>query len=206
MPSRNTYKLYGEGQYYHVYNRGVNKENIFLDKQDYVYFLSLFKRHLSKEARKDRIGRQYLHLVNSVKLLSYCLMPNHFHLLLLNVEKDGVEKLMRSIATSYSMYFNRRHSHVGHLFQGVFKASSIESESYLQHISRYIHLNPKDYKNYPYSSYKAIVNGWDVEWLDSNALMDTFEGGRSDYADFVADYEGYKAMLDEIKHDLANDI
>ena len=111
---------------------------------------------------------------------------------------------MRSVGTSYVAYYNRKYERIGPLFQGRYKASLIDSDTYLQHISRYIHLNPKDYTTYNYSSYQAIVKNWNVEWLDSDELLSTFEGTRSDYAAFVADYEDYKEMLDEIKHDLAD--
>lgn len=204
MPSKNSIKIHAAEQYYHVYNRGANKQNIFLEDSDYVYFLYLIKRHLGKEPVLDKYERAYRHLYSDVSLLAYCLMPNHFHLLILNKEPQGMEQLLRSVSTGYSMYFNKKYKRSGHVFQGVYKASMIESDKYLQHISRYIHLNPKDYKNYEYSSYRAMVQNWSVEWLDIKELMETFEGDMEDYKKFVADYEDYKEMLDEIKHDLAD--
>lgn len=204
MPSRNIVKLYGDDQYYHVYNRGVNKDDIFRDDSDYAVLLSLLKRHLSNEIAHDKFGREFKHLKNDVALLAYCLMPNHYHLLLLNRNKTGVEQLMRSIGTAYSRYFNKKYGRVGPVFQGNFKASLIYSDSYIQHISRYIHLNPENYKNYRWSSYIAITQRQSVEWLDSNELLQTFNGTIKDYVDFVDDYIDYKDMLDEIKYDLAD--
>lgn len=204
MPSKNIVKIYADEQYYHVYNRGVNKSNIFIDDTDYVVFLSLLKRHLGIKPTFDKFGRPYKHLRDSAALLSYCLMPNHFHLLLLNKKDRGIEQLMRSVSTAYARYFNNKYQRVGPVFQSNFKASLINSDMYLMHISRYIHLNPKDYKIYKYSSYKAITESWSVEWLSTEELMNTFDGTRKDYAEFVADYEDYKEMLDAIKDGLAD--
>lgn len=204
MPSRNSLKEFAGDAYYHLYNRGVNKQIIFTEDQDFVVFLSLLKRHLDKEPHFDKQQREYPHLPKQISLLSYCLMPNHFHLLIHNKESHGIELLMRSVATAYVSYFNRKYKRVGPLFQGRYKASMIDSDTYLQHISRYIHLNPREYEKYKYSSYKAIVENWNVGWLATEELMNTFEGTRKDYAEFVADYEDHKAMLDEIKHDLAD--
>ncbi len=204
MPSRNIVKIYADKQYYHIYNRGVNKSDIFLDGQDYSVFLSLLKRHLSKEPAYDKYHRPFKHIHNDVALLTYCLMPNHFHLLVLNVHEKGVKELMQSVATAYARYFNRRYDRVGPVFQSNFKASHIDSDQYLQHISRYIHLNPSGYKSYPYSSYQAIVKGWNVEWLSTEKLLETFEGTVDDYAKFVADYEANKEIMDELKYELAD--
>jgi hypothetical protein len=131
-------------------------------------------------------------------------MPNHFHLLLLNKESSGMELLMRSLTTAYSMYYNKKYKHSGHVFQGIYKASMIDSDSYIQHISRYILLNPKGYKEYAYSSYKSVAEDWNVEWLDTKELLSTFEGTKQEYLDFIADYSDYKDSLEDIELELAN--
>ncbi len=204
MPSRNILKEFGAGSYYHIYNRGVNKQQIFNDTDDYVVLLNIFKRHLGEKPQADRLGREIKHLRNDVSLLTYCLMPNHFHLFVLNKTERGIEELMRSVATSYSMYYNKKYKRVGPLFQGRYKASLIESERYFAHISRYIHRNPTKYKTYQYSSYIALTQNWNVEWLDKKEFWKTFEGSVKDYEDFVADYEDYKETLDELSIELAN--
>lgn len=168
---------------------------IFLDEQDYAFFLSLFKRHLSPEPQLNRLGREHKHLHNDVSLLSYCLMSNHFHLLLLNETEKGVERLMRSLATTYALYFNRKYSRTGPLFQSNFKASWIDTNEYIQHVSRYIHRNPRDYKLYPYSSFQAIFQQWNIEWLRIDKLLETFEGTIKEYAEFVADYNSAELTL-----------
>lgn len=204
MPSRNTIKVYGEKCFYHIYNRGAHKDLVFREEEDYTVFLSLFKRHLSKQPTRDPVGRQYRHLVSYVSLLNYCLMPNHFHLLCFNRQSQGIELLLRSISTAYSMFYNRKYSHSGHIFQGVYKATLIDSETYLQHVSRYIHLNAKRYQTYPFSSYRNLISKWNTEWLDTKMFWQHFEGTIKDYENFVSDYHDYRKSLETIQSQLAD--
>lgn len=204
MPARNSIKEYASEHYYHIYNRGMSKQEIFHEDDDYRYFLYLLKRHLSPQPVTDKYGREYVHLAKSIHLVSYCLMPNHFHLLIYNDEQDGMELLMRSVITTYSMYYNKKYDHSGRLFQGTYKASLIESERYIQHISRYIHRNPRDYKTYQYSSYQPLIRKWDMPWLTTMLFDDIFEGTVQEYEKFVSDSEDYKSTLEEIGFDLAD--
>ena len=204
MPSRNSTKIYAEEQFYHIYNRGAHKQPIFNDDQDFTVFLSLLKRILGKDQQSDKFGRHYLHLRSEVSIVTYCLMPNHFHLLCFNKSQMGIEKLLRSITTSYSMYYNRKYNHSGHVFEGIYKASLIESDQYLQHITRYIHRNPKHYAEYNYSSYQSLVKKLNVPWVDSETFWSTFEGSAEEYIKFVEDYTDYKKSLEEITDQLAN--
>lgn len=208
MPARNSLKIYGEEQYYHIYNRGAGKQAIFLSPDDYVFMLGLFKKHLSEEEVVDRFGRTAPNYKDKVELVAYCLMPNHYHLLVYLKEVDGVERLMRSIMTTYSMYFNRKYERSGTLFQGPFKASRITNEAYFWHISRYIHLNPLDigdgnYRTYPYSSIGYFDGNKHADWLHEERQVIT-DDERRDYADFVADYEDYHDTLERIKPELVN--
>ncbi len=205
MPSRNRIKAYSSDSYYHIYNRGVNKQKIFIDDEDHRVFLNLFKRYLSKAPVKDNKGREYDWLYEQLKLLSYCIMPNHFHLFIFQNESTAMERLTRRVFTSYTQYFNKKYHRVGPLFQSRYKASLILSESYLLHISRYIHRNPKDYSNYKYSSYKYFLGVHDCpEWLNAQALLDMFDNDTSHYQAFVEDYKNYKETLNEILPELAN--
>jgi len=205
MPSRNVIKVDVEQSYYHVYARGHGRQYIFQDDQDYRVFLNLLKRHLSITEVADKYGKPYAHLRDKIELLCYSLMDNHFHLLLYQNEKGAMAKLMRSVMTSYSTYFNKKYDSSGSLFESRYKASRISSDSYLMHISRYIHLNSKDWRAYPYSSISAYFGIGYTEWLQPDKIIDLF-GTLPIYADFLDDYEGYKESLDEIKHDLANKI
>ena len=203
MPSRNVIKRYDADTYYHVYNRGVNKRKIFLDDDDYVYFLALLKRYLSENNELDKYNRIYTNLNGQLDLLTYCLMPNHFHLLLYqHDDKKAMETLMRSVLTTYTLYFNRKHNRVGHLFQGVYKASSVLNEPYLLHISRYIHMNPDDYKNWPYSSWPYYVKGWQADWIKHDKIFELFEG--DNYEQYVDDYKSTKEEHEDLKKELAD--
>jgi len=203
MPSKNSIKQYAAESYYHIYNRGVAKQIIFAETDDYVVFLSLLKRYLSLTPLTDKQGRKYPNYSKDIELLAFCLMPNHFHLLIYQGDDSkAMEALMRSVITSYSGYFNRKYKRVGHLFQGAYKASRIDDEAYLQHISRYIHLNPKDWQAYEWSSLPYYLDQKQADWLLPAKILDIFEG--ESYKDFVADYEDYKNELDAIKHQLAD--
>jgi putative transposase len=221
MPSRNVVKQFEAESMYHVYNRGVDKRIIFEDKRDYAVFLSFLKYALlSDDSNKEinaveadllteaqRFNLRREGLADRLELVSYCLMPNHFHLLLYQYEPDAITKLMRSVATGYSMYFNKRHKRVGSLFQGVYKASKINSETYWTHISRYIHLNPldlgQDYMLYEYSSYRVYMGSIKQDWVKPRLIMDDFKSSK-EYEKFVADHIGQRADLKVIKDVLAN--
>lgn len=198
--------MYAEGYLYHAYNRGVNKQVIFNDAADYAYFLSLMKRHLSQKVAQDKKGRLIPNYSKQVELVAFCLMPNHYHLLLYLKEKEGIEKLMRSAMTSYSRYFNTKYKRVGPLFQSNFLASPIFSEPYFWHISRYIHLNPLDIKrpwrSYPYSSLRYFTYEARAEWIHPEHIVEYPESAK--YLEFVADYEDAKEVLDLVKEELAS--
>lgn len=166
-------------------------------------FLSLFKRYLNDTPTKDNKGREYPWLRNDIELIAYCLMPNHFHLLLFQIDRDAMTKLLRGVCTAYSVYFNKKYRRIGPLFQDVFKASLVSNESYLQHISRYIHLNPVKYLEWEYSSLQYYLGNKSAAWLNPGLIVGIF-GSHKSYARFLEDYEDHKRMLDELKHELAN--
>jgi len=221
MTSKNATKVFEPDAMYHVYNRGVDKRIIFVDERDYSVFLSFLKYALLTDEQKSkleivdnkllsesqRFNLRRENLSEKVELVGFCLMPNHFHLLLYQYDIEGITKLMRSVCTGYSMYFNKRHKRIGTLFQGVYKASRINSDSYWTHISRYIHLNPldigKDYINYTYSSYRNYIGDARADWLKPEKVMDCFSSVR-EYETFVREYIPYKKDLKDIKDLLAN--
>lgn len=206
MPSRNTIREFSANEYYHVYNRGVEKRDIFIDDNDYVVFLSLLKRYLSREVESKINRHKFKSLSGQVELLTYCLMPNHYHLLFYQTIDTGITELMRRLTTSYVMYFNNKYHRVGSLFQSRYKASSVNGDAYLHHISRYVHLNPDNYINYPYSSIRYYLGASDApSWINTDKVLSLF-GSKEEYRQFLDEYIDTKYELNSIKWQLANDI
>lgn len=110
---------------------------------------------------------------------------------------------MRGVGTAYTGYFNKKYQRVGTLFQGVYKASRISSEAYLLHITRYIHLNPREYRFFEFSSLSYYLGEAEADWIEPARVLAMFQG-REDYLKFVGDYEASKGVLDELKYELAN--
>lgn len=141
-------RIHTPGLYYHVFARGNNKDTIFFEDADYQRFLN----NLEKYREKLRY-----------KLYAYCLLPNHFHLLL-QVNTISLSKIMQSIMTAYTMYVNKKYKRVGHIFQGRYQCVIVEKDSYFLHVHRYIHLNPVQSghaslpENYPRSSYVRYIH------------------------------------------------
>ncbi len=206
MPSRNIVKEFGNEQYYHVYNRGVEKRDIFLDDQDYTVYLGLLKKYLSGVNDNKEHYHKFEMLAGQLDLVAYCLMPNHIHLLLYQYTENAITKLMRRVMTGYVMYFNDRYNRVGTLFQGRYKASHVNADGYLHHISRYIHMNPDDYNNWPYSSLRYYMNPNKIpNWVHPKAIMELFDNDTAQYREFLNDYEDSKQELSVLKWQLAND-
>ena len=124
MPKRNT--IFSTGYYYHIYNRAVADNLLFLNGDNYLFFL-------------ERIR---LFLLPIGEIMAYCLMPNHYHILM-KLNLTSLSEAMHKLALSYSVSFNNYYSRSGHLFQGRFRAKHVTDTQYLVHLSRYIHLNPK---------------------------------------------------------------
>lgn len=204
MPSRNVVRSYSPHSYYHVYNRAVDGQQLFLESVDKKQFIKIFARHLDPTDTTTKTdGVVYRKFNDDLDLLCYCLMGNHFHLLFyMRDDPASLAKFMQSTLTAYTMYFNKKYRRKGTLFQGVFKASHITQEPYLIHISRYIHLNPRSYKTYQFSSLQYFTGQSSPNWLNPQLILDMFEG--DDYMSFLEDYEEQKTMLDEIKNELAN--
>ena len=197
MPAKNSVKQFIENGYYHIYNRGVEKRDIFLDEQDYAVFLNYLKKYLSPSS--SRSGSDPHELATEIDLLSFCLMPNHFHLLVKQSTRSGITKLVRAICTNYVMYFNKKYERVGTLFQGKYKAVLVNKDAYLLHLSRYIHLNPFPKSNpkfYEYSSYSYYLGKKSANWLKTNEILNYFKSARKtglkdmlSYESFVDDYK-----------------
>jgi putative transposase len=202
MPGKNIIKLFEPEGSYHIYNRGINRSEIFLDAADYGYFEWLVERCLSPAPTKDPKGREYLRLDNDLELNAYCLMPNHFHLLCYQYSIDGVTKFIRSVCTAYTMYFNKKYKRRGPLFENSYRAVPILRDGQLLHISRYIHLNHKNFRTWPHSSLADYL-GISRPWVTPDRIMGLFDSLKQ-YHKFVLDYEQAQRELESIKRELAN--
>lgn len=192
MPAKNSIKQYVENGYYHLYNRGVEKRNIFLDDQDYSVFLGYIKQYLEPHEGSDPKS-----LMDDIDLIAFCLMPNHFHFLAKQKTIDGITKFMRAICTNYVMYFNKKYERVGTLFQGKYKGVLVDNDAYLLHLSRYIHLNPtkigSDPKN-SFSSYSYYLGRKQADWLKPDEIMSFFKNARRTS---LKDYLSYESFVDD---------
>lgn len=136
------------GEYYHIYNRGNSKQKIFLSKKDYQRFIALLYGTNTTERFNffdlQKAGGVFLKEIEEklVSVGAYCLMPNHFHLLVTPLSEDGLSKFMQKLSTAYSMYFNETHKRTGGLFEGKFKSKHMETDKQLKYNFSYIHLNP----------------------------------------------------------------
>lgn len=227
MPAKNTVKAYVEKGFYHVYNRGVNKMPIFLDEQDFkvffyymdLYLLSkeeLIKRiknniKLSEDEKNKRISKLLTlnNFYGKIDILCFVFMPNHFHFLLKQLNRDDMIFFLKSLLTKYSQYFNKKYKRIGPVFQGRYKAILINKEEYLLHLSRYIHVNPKEIlpkkynlMDYPWCSYHYYIKEIAPTWLNKDYILSYFKSikgyGFSSYQGFI---EGYQEKS-EIEYDI----
>ncbi len=179
-------------KYYHIYNRGVDRRLIFCDEIDYDYFLYLLARFFGPAKEQNEHGYTYKNYHNAVQLLSFCLMPNHFHLFVRLEDEQLLGRLIQGIKIAYVMYFNRRYSRTGILFETKYRSKLIETDPYLLHISRYIHMNAvavsKNYQFYRYSSLRFYVTGRQPVWLETSIIKQLFSNIDT-YLDFHKSYE-----------------
>jgi len=129
-------------EYYHLYNRGIEKRVIFLDEKDYVYFLKLMGICNTKENIRTKNVSDLSPDETIINIGAYVLMPNHFHILIKEKTEGGTSLYMLKLLTAYSMYFNKKYERTGRLFEGTFKSSYVSTDQYLKYLYAYIHLNP----------------------------------------------------------------
>jgi putative transposase len=135
------------GEYYHIYNRGVDKRDIYMDPNDKDRFIKLlFLSNGDKPYVFRLVQGQPLYKIDvgekRVAVGCYVIMPNHFHILVKEINEGGITSFMEKLTTGYSMYFNTRYKRSGALFQGRFKAEHVDRDEYLKYLYAYIHLNP----------------------------------------------------------------
>lgn len=240
MPSPNQLKEYIPDSYYHIYNRGLNSRRIFHKTRDYLAFLhyleitllpaDVLERRLFELKNNKQTGqsskvyeaqvRQLENAVNketryklahNIDMLSYCLMPNHFHLHLYQREHKAIEKLMRQLASAYTSYYRRVQSYRGPLFESRYKAHRFAYDPTLHALitGRYIERNPlsvvqsvpgdiaSQILNYPYSSLKSYRNGSDgkPQWLKTRRIKKIFsrikKKPKGDIEERISSYNSY---------------
>lgn len=192
------------GCYYHIYNRGVEKRDIFLSNGDYLRFLETIgfyqKTPTPMKLSDFRRGKSKLKKIESqkdlVRIFCYSLMPNHFHLLIQQLQDRGITSFLRKVLDSYTRYFNTKNDRIGPLFQGSFKAKLVETDEYLLQLSKYIHRNIFPHsmwesRPYPYSSYGFYLSGERHPFCDTDFILDYFSKSNSKlgYQTFVEETE-----------------
>ena len=177
-----------EGEWYHCYNRGVDKRKTFLHRTDYERFLLLLLvanspdvLHISNMKEKTFSGA-LIHAPETpsnplVEIGAYCLMPNHFHVALKEVRTGGIASLMQKVCTGYTMYFNKKNERTGSLFAGTYKSKHVADDSYIKQLISYIHCNP--------------VELFDPNWKESNTPLQVLEKNLLQYQ-----YSSLAAFLD----------
>jgi REP element-mobilizing transposase RayT len=214
MPKKNILKKYCNDSYYHIYNRGINKGKIFFDAVDYDVFLKYLAESLSfkdsemlrlkinsiflNQKVKKRLEKELFskNFYKEVQLISYCLMPNHFHFLIKQNSKMSMPLFMQSIMTRYVMYFNKKYGRVGPLFESKYKAVLMQDSQQLLYVSKYIHLNPvtsvqvrdpvsQRIITQP-SSYLSFIKLNKIKWLHPEIIIDNNKKSvRASYKKFV---------------------
>jgi putative transposase len=190
------YKQFTPESYFHIFNRGNGKRKLFFDDEDFNFFSlrlreGLFPSFLraNQNNQPTRYHRQILR-ENSFSLLAYCLMPNHFHLVIRQNLDTSIAILIKKVCTSYAKYFNKKYERVGGLFEHKFRAVRIEDDSYLTWLTAYVHQNPKvsglvdQLSDWPYSSYLAYIENQSDSICNTNIVLGHFLNAR-DYTDFV---------------------
>jgi len=203
--------MFAEEQIYHIYNRGVEKRNVFLDDEDYLRFIhNLFEfndatpvlnagyyfdpKTINSEVQKERKQRKLL-----VEILVFTLMPNHFHLLLRQQRANGIVRFMQKLGTGYTMYFNKKYDRVGGLFQGRFKAVLVDKEAHFIHLPCYIHTNPlnlnyrgstsiKFLESYKWSSFLDYIGKKNFPSVTNRTFILNVFGGEEGCRKYIEDW------------------
>ncbi len=215
MPARNSLKIYSPASFYHIYNRGVARNDIFLEEADFAVFLSYLKVYLSPKKTSELTAvinsntagykekyeaSKLLSLKNfwgKVKLIAYSLLPNHFHLLIKQTDNSDIDSFMSSLETRYSGFFNRKYRRVGPVCQGVYKAVLVTTDEQLLYVSKYIHLNPLTKLHLPVKAWAKCpwpyslpeyLGARKTSWLNPQPILEYFnqESKNNSYLSFMS--------------------
>ena len=173
---------FAPGEFYHIYSRGVEKRDIFMNTPDYTRFINLlFFANSEKPVDYGEISDLPWEFYDRGEIQTsigcYCLMPNHFHLLLWEKNENGISRFVAKLLTAYSMYFNKKYQRSGRLFQSTFRATYVDDDEYLKYLFSYIHLNPV----------KLIESGWKEKQISDLSAVENYlkKYNYSSYQDFL---------------------
>ena len=213
--------VFSNGYIYHIFNRGIDRRNVFTGFREYLRAQELiqFYKHLETPVRyskflqlpkslRDDVLREINKSEIQVDILAYCLMPNHFHFMLQQKVDKGISTFISNFTNAYTRYFNTKHERVGPMFEGIFKAVLVESDEQLIHLSRYIHLNPvvssiideSDINDYKWSSYPEYISLLKDNIISNKDLVMSMFESEKHYEKFVLDHIEYGKKLELIKH------
>ncbi len=208
-------KISVAGGVYHAYNRGVEKRTMFEDEDDYRVFRHYLSSYLCPPVKSEasnlpqgvaRVRASY-DLHERVRLFAFCLMPNHFHLVLRQKDDLAMREFVRRLASAYVGYFNKKYERIGTLFQGTYRAVLVDSTEQLLHLSRYVHRNPVEIlpglglqrlDQYPHSSYRDYLGLSHTPWVHPYGVLEHFRpadfGPSETYRQFVESPDAEKAL------------
>ena len=208
MPSKYTVRSFTKDGYYHVYNIGIDKKQIFQDTEDYntfYYYLYIYLAPLERSARKYkeiplRLAHKNLHA--EITLFSYCLMPDHFHLLLQQKSINGVTKLLKQLTNAYTQYYNQKYRRSGPLFAGRYKAVQLKNSEEITQLTRHIHLHPvqaglNTTPDYEWSSYSEYADPSPRNLCTTKPILERFPSIYM-YKKFVMDQKDYQKKLSRL--------
>jgi putative transposase len=209
-------------QIYHVFNRGIANQPIFYSIKDYQRFTDVlsyyrflfpdirfsFYNRLAFNERRDYLDKMKETKPAQVQIYAYCLMPNHYHFILKELEPNGTRKFIANLQNSYAKYLNRKRKRNGSLFQEMFKSVRIENDELFMHIARYIHLNPltsfivqdiTELEKYPYSSFPVYLDKAHYDFIDASFLLG-FYSNRNKLKSFTLDQADYQREIHNLKY------
>lgn len=219
MPYRTTPLV--QGEFYHVFNRSIARQPIFTRKDEYQRGLEVLNYYsYQKPPLRFSHYKRLTFLKKAdflaglegskkiVQLLAFCLMPNHVHFLIKEIEDGGISRYMSNFQNSYAKYFNIKNDRTGSLFQTRFKAVRIETDEQLLHVMRYIHLNPltsfiirdvNQLENYLWTSFSVYLGKQHLNSIETSFILNYFRSLK-EFINFTYDQVGYQRELDKIKH------
>jgi REP element-mobilizing transposase RayT len=188
MPKRDIEFL--KGAYYHIYNRGAGRHNLFIEEDNYQYVLRRIKKYIFKL---------------SLTVIAYCLMPNHYHLLIRQDGDTSASELPKCVFGGYSRAVNKRYGWSGTLFEGRYKAKTVTSNTYLCQLCGYIHGNPvkdglmRNIEDWPYSNYLEWIGEREGSLIDRKFVTEMF-GSTQSYQEYVLEYLAARQLPTELKY------